>query len=126
MYSANDAVITEPALIIRINRLYRCDMTCRQLYAVTRGYWRVVPPRRDQAEYAFAVYKGIIKEVYKIDNWQPATSQIPDRNDPPPPGRPRYQFEGSLAKDIRNKYLEKSVSHYFQPGDQYPVRYINV
>jgi serine/threonine protein kinase len=63
--------ITEPALLIRINRLYREGMSAEALYDSTRGVWRV-GTRREGAKYAMAVYGGVVREVYEIDRWHPA------------------------------------------------------
>jgi hypothetical protein len=46
-------------------------MTPVELYDATRGVWRVNPSRH-KAKYAFAVYEGIVKEVYEIKAWFPA------------------------------------------------------
>jgi len=45
------------ALLIRINRLYRRDMTPVELYGATRGTWKLGERRRG-ARYAFAVFEG--------------------------------------------------------------------
>ncbi|MCE7983039.1 MAG: hypothetical protein DYG89_17785 [Caldilinea sp. CFX5] len=66
-------IIHEPVILITINRLYRRGMSAEELYEVTRGNW-VIGQRRAQAKYAFAVYNGIIREVYEIHRWQPATA----------------------------------------------------
>ena len=47
-------------------------MTKLELYEVTRGCWKVDVKRAEKADYAFCIYKGIIKEVYKIKEWLPA------------------------------------------------------
>jgi hypothetical protein len=60
-----EADITERAILIRINQLYRYGMDADSLYDATRGVW-VIGPRRESAEYAFSVFKGIVMEVYKI------------------------------------------------------------
>lgn len=63
--------IREPAIVIRISRLFREGMTEHELYEATREVWRV-GERRDQARFAMAVFGGVIKEVYQIDSWHPA------------------------------------------------------
>lgn len=67
-YAPVPVSITEPALLIRINRLYRHGMTAQELYEATRGVW-VLGPRRMKARLAFAVFDRIVREVYRIDSW---------------------------------------------------------
>ncbi len=71
MYQAPVAEITEPVILITINRLFRRGMSAEELYEVTRGKW-AIGTRRNKAKYAFAVNKGIIREVYGIERWLPA------------------------------------------------------
>lgn len=42
-----------------------------ELYDITRGIWKI-GQQRVEVDYAFSVVKGVIKEVYKIDNWYPS------------------------------------------------------
>lgn len=55
--------ITENVIAIRINQAYRENMTELELYEATRGYWKVDVKRAEKAQYAFSIYKGIIKEL---------------------------------------------------------------
>ncbi len=70
-YEREQVTIKEKVILIRISRLYHYGITPMELYDVTRGIWKV-GSKRDQVEYAFAVYQGIVKEVYSITQWFPA------------------------------------------------------
>lgn len=59
------ADIVEPSLIIKVNKLYKPNMSAIQLYEITRGVW-VLADRRINVEFAFSAYNGIIKEVYAV------------------------------------------------------------
>jgi len=123
-YNKEVANIEEPTLLIRINRLFHYGMTPAELYDVTRGCW-VLGPNREKAKYAFAVYDGIVQEVYTILSWFKAgqTFSFRDNSD----RGDRWEFIGNIAPaDIRDKYINKSVSHYFKRGNQSPVMYINL
>ena len=123
MLTAPPVVVREPAIIITINRLYRSDMTPLELYEATRGRW-VVGPRRDKAVLAFAVYQGVVREVYRIRAWHPAGAlEYLTRSDlrPEDVGR-RWEFEGEVAVDVRDQYVLRSVGK----GGQNPIRYVNV
>ena len=63
--------IKHSILVIKINKLYRRNMTEDELYDVVRGYWnaslRSIETRK--VEYVFGVYNGLIVAVYKPDEW---------------------------------------------------------
>jgi uncharacterized protein len=126
-YSRQEVKIKEPAVLIRINRLYRSEMSATELYDATRGVWRI-GDKRESVKYAFAVYDSIIREVYRIAGWYPAgstmsTREVEDLKDPE-----RWEFVGTLAEPrIRNKYLNKAVEpKQFPVGAQNPIKYVNV
>ena len=118
--------VEEPALLIRINQLYEPGMSAGELYDATRGVW-VLGGRRVKVRYACAVVGGSIVEVYTIDKWHPAgstpySSRVIDL----PRYLGRWEFTGQVAPDaVRNKYLGRSVAHYFCRGAANPVMYVN-
>lgn len=120
--------ITDDILMIRINRYYRNDMKPHELYDVTRGIWVVNPEKAQKAKYAFAVYDGMIMEVYSIVSWLKAGSTLNCRYDTIEENlKNRYEFVGNIAPAIiRNKYINKSVSDLFQKGEQNPIKYFLV
>lgn len=112
--------ITEPSMLIRINELFRDDMSDEELYNATRSSWRVSLNRANNVEYVLSVYKGIVREVYLITAWQEADPTAHEKNNG------RFEFIGNIAEDtIRNKYKLKSVKHYFKKGNMAPFMYIN-
>lgn len=122
----HETKIPENVLLIRINRSYRPEMTPEQLYENTRGVWKI-GVRREKADYAFAVYKGEVKEVYAIQEWYPAgTLPYHTRTKAETHIAGRWEFSGGVAEDeVRNCYLGASVADYFKQGAVSPVRYIN-
>lgn len=123
MLKAKSVNVRHKALLFTINKLYRSDMTPEELYEATRGIWRV-GRRRENAEYAMAVYQGIVREVYRVHKWHPASSKYRTRSDISEQKlRGRWEFEGKVAdEDIRREYLGFSVGK----GGQNPVRYENI
>lgn len=116
--------ITENVIAIKINQAYRENMMELELYEVTRGYWKIDVKRAEKAQYAFSVYKGIIKEIYKIREWLPAgtipRSTLPDAETP----ANRFEFIGEVAEgEIRNKYIEKSIANLYRKGEANPIKY---
>lgn len=122
MLSAKSVHVQHKAILITINKLYRSDMTAEELYEATRGIW-VVGARRQRAEYAMAVYQGIVREVYLIQKWHPAgTLKYHTRDSKDFKSSGRWEFEGVVATDIRSKYVGNSVGR----SGQNPIRYKNV
>jgi len=126
--SAASVKVTEPAILIRINRLYRPDMTADDLYDATRSSWKV-GTRRDRAEYALAIHKGVVLEVYSIEAWYPGGTtpckSMVHAN--PRHCEGRWEFTGSVAgESIRSKYVGRAVADYFPQGSANPVMYVNV
>jgi hypothetical protein len=121
MLTATPVIVRERALLITINRLYRSDMTAEELYEATRGIW-VLGPRRERAELALAVFQGIVREVYRIERWHPSgTLEYRTRDASGFGERGRWEFEGHVAHDVRDQYVNHSVGK----GGQNPVRYVN-
>jgi uncharacterized protein len=128
LYDSKRVHIKEPSLLIRINQLFRFGMTPIELYDATRGIWKIGPDR-DQIRLAFAVFRGIVREVYRVSQWMPAGSSFSTRmteeddlQDPE-----RWEFVGVLAEDeVRKKYVNGSVVHYFGRNVQSPFVYVKV
>lgn len=119
--TAQQAEIREAAILITLNQLYRSDMTSEELYEATRGFW-VIGPRRARAILALAVYQGIVREVYQIERWLPAgTLAYRTRDAAAYRGSGRWEFEGRVAHDVRDRYVGRSVGR----GGQNPIRYLN-
>ena len=63
--------IKHSILVIKINKLYRRDMSKAELYDAVRGFWNAslksIETRK--VEYVFGVYNGLIVAVYKPDEW---------------------------------------------------------
>src|ERR1041385_6463172 len=97
--------IDEPVVAIAINRTYRDGISTKDLYDRTRGTWKISPSRAEKAHYAFAVYQGVIQEVYEIFEWMPSDSEEMVKVFGRPNGDDgRWGFRGSVApNNIRAK-----------------------
>lgn len=120
---------TDNVMLIRINQLYRNDMSPFELYEATRGHWRVNIDNAKSVDYVIPVYFGMMLEVYSVIDWYPALSSFMERLDAEEMeriDRNRYEFIGNIASDeIRKKYVNKSVSGLFVQGNSNPIMYIN-
>ena len=122
MLRAKPVKVRHKAILITINQLFRSDMSPVEVYEATRGIWKL-GPQREKAEYAFAVYQGIVQEVYRIKAWHRAgTLTYRTRDAKGFKSSGRWEFEGAPAQDIRARYIDKSVG----PGGQNPIRYVNI
>jgi hypothetical protein len=113
------AHITEPAILIRISQKYYDGISPDELYEYTRGNWNAHGKKRDKAEYAFAVYEGIVRQVYRIHRWFRAEARDPEQKI-----QDRWRFKGEVARDLQH-YVGCSVKSYFKKGNQNPIKYEN-
>jgi len=108
-YDAKAVTFDEPCIIININRLYTRGISAEKLYDSTRASW-VVGAKRNRAKYAIASFRGLVREVYEIEKWQPNGE--------------RWEFVGKVAdNEIREKYLNQSLENYIKKGGQNPIKY---
>jgi hypothetical protein len=125
-YGAKPVTITDPSILIRINRLYRPAMDAEALYDATRGIWKL-GPRRDRAKLAMAIFNGVVRAVYVIDSWHRAGSTAYTTRDARELVREgRWEFVGHAAgAEVQQRYVGGSVTAYFPQGLQSPVVYVH-
>ncbi len=100
-------------------------MTPLELYEATRGTWKL-GERRKGARYAFAVFEGVVREVYEIEAWHHAGSTPYATRDAAKLKLDRWEFTGRPADEsIRSEYVGGSVAAYFRRGQQMPTLYVN-
>jgi hypothetical protein len=122
--SAPRARIRVPCVLITINNLYRSEMNPNELKEATRGIWRV-GCRREKAEFAMAVFQGVMRQVYRIDRWLPASTRYKTRDTAGFVESRRFEFEGNVARGKSKNYVGKSVRHLVRQGSQNPIRYVD-
>lgn len=115
MYNAEELNTVESIILININKLYHRDITDSELYDATRKSW-VMGSRRTKAKYAIATYRGLTREVYKIEEWFPVEVN----------GKIRWGFNGTKANNvIRQELRYKSIVSFFKKGAANPIKYLN-
>jgi hypothetical protein len=65
-YVAKPVDIREPVVLIRVTRRYHAVKTPEDLYEATREWW-AMSPKRHNPKWAFSVFRGIVRAVYRID-----------------------------------------------------------
>ena len=127
-YAAKPVEIEHKVILIRINQQFRPDMSEEELYDVTRGIWKLSPERAKETDYAFAVFEGVVREVYEIERWRSAEElEFPTRSEDLKADRQdRSGFEGRVASnEIRSRYMGGLVAEYLPRSAQNPIRYVN-
>lgn len=91
------------AVILPVAQLYEPEMSSEEAYEVTRGYWRISPARHRCLQYAVAAYEGRVLEVYRIEGWERAPAEHPNK----------WAFTGRVAEHaIRSEYVGGSLANY--------------
>ncbi len=120
--STDPVQIRHKVIKVNIGKLYRNDMTPLELYEYSRGIW-VLGERRNKAEYVIAVFKGIVREVYRIEQWHPAgTLKYQTRDSTHFKDSGRWEFSGVVADEIRDEY----VNYFVGKSSHNPIRYVNI
>ncbi|HBB87017.1 MAG TPA: hypothetical protein DC047_05330 [Blastocatellia bacterium] len=125
--------IDDPVVAINIHQQFPFARNDEDLYNSTRGLWRLDAQRAARARYLFAVYQGIIKEVYEIHQCIPARNETKEywrkrllsqgRHISPALNYKRSEFIGQIASDdIRLKYVDRRMPVRLTEN---PVRYFN-
>ena len=125
IYEREKVNIDEPALLVRLDQSYRYGMSDAELYDATRGAWKL-GESREKARLAMAVYDGVVREVYEIEQWFPAGATFSTRNPRGVGVAGRWEFVGRLAEEeFRSRYRLKSVEDHFLTHSQNPIAMIN-
>lgn len=109
----------DDAVIININKSYKRGSWSDGIYQATKQAWVIGKNRPGTIKVALAEYKGLIVEVFSIDEWYPVNGI--DKNGKP---KLRWGFNGKVApKQTREQYINKSVAHIKVRGASNPLRF---
>ena len=116
--------IKQNLVIIKINKSYNPNLSTRELYEYTRGFWKNRLEYVQPAQYALAVAKGEVVEVYKINEWvmaKDADNII--RTYDPKRYHDRIAFVGEIAPDnVRDYYIGRRIGMLYKNGEANPVK----
>ena len=97
---------------ILINRDFKPNFGDLETFEITRGIWaKNCVGIAKNSKYAFALYHGVVKEIYEIHSWVKAgTQEYFTRKLNIEIMKNRYEFIGKIADDnIRKKYKGKLI-----------------
>ena len=114
-----DVIFDEPTILLKIGQRYKEGMTPEEIYRETKDAWTIRLERvKDKIGIACAVDGGVIKGVFKVEDW----SYCPNTD-----GKRKVQFEGKVApKEIWDKYIGQSVGGYWKWGDRNPTKIVPI
>ena len=106
---AIDVLPEHKGLAFLLEKTYQHSFGDIELFEYTRGMW--YRPSREGVKFAFATFRGIVKEVYEINCWVPAnTQQYFTRVLDPEKVPERVEFVGKKAQqDVRDRYVGKLI-----------------
>ena len=132
-YAAEPLNFAEPCIIFKIEKEWSNTLTADALYERTRRYWKCAPHnRRSPPSYALAVARGLVREVYRIDQWVDYLGWPEDRDHARITGLDEKWeahdlfrgFVGTVAHELAELKL-KSINHLPKSRSQNPFIYLN-
>ena len=114
------ANITHPVILFKLTKSYKKDMEPWQLYAVTRGQWKMNFKNAQNFKYAFACDAGLVVEVFEIESWHACNETMNDLEKSYRKSlqlfngkEGRIEFVGKIAPEsIRKQYKNTNVVKY--------------
>ena len=107
---------------ILINRDYKPNFGDLETFEITRGIWRKnLVTIAGEAKYAYALYHGVVKEIYEIHDWVKAgTQEYFTRKLDPTIKKDRFEFVGKIAPQyLRDKYKGKLIEKNRSYGNSF-------
>lgn len=114
-YGAKPVVISEPTILVILNRRFERNIDAERLYEATRGDW-VLGARKSKAKYVVAVFRGLVRAVYRVESWDPVENNGAAKK--------RWRFTGTPAAELQH-LLGGDVTSYLPGVSQNPIRYVN-
>ncbi|MHB1105021.1 MAG: hypothetical protein ACYCZ2_01555 [Lutibacter sp.] len=126
------AEIKHPLIMFKLAKSYKKGMEPWQLYAVTRGQWKMSIKKAKDYKYALACDAGLVVEVYEIESWHPCNETMNEQEKEYRKANKlfageegRIEFVGKIAADeIKKQYFNSNVVKYWGKS-QTPFKYID-
>jgi hypothetical protein len=109
--------IGENCVIININQTYKRGSGENAIYDATKEIWDIKERRRNIIEFVLSEHKGLIVEVFKVNNWYSKERGYNLGAKKYGQTYLGYGFEGEIAgENERNKYINKTISPFKKRG----------
>jgi len=116
--------IDNNCIIININKKYKRGKGANSIYEATKETWTIRKKRLDQLKYVLSEYKGLIVEVFEIEEWYEKERGYTSKSKKYGQKKIGFGFNGKIASDqIRDLYIYKSIAHAKKRGDASAIRY---
>ena len=123
--------IIHPVIMFKLAKSYKKDMEPWQLYAVTRGQWKMNMNNAKDYKYALACDAGLVVEVFEIESWHQCNETMNNQekeyrkeNNLFVGKEGRIEFVGKIAPaEIRKQYFNSNVVKYWDRS-QTPFKYV--
>ncbi|MFD2552015.1 hypothetical protein ACFSQP_09320 [Bizionia sediminis] len=116
--------IPDNFVIININGSYANASGEDKIYSATKEIWRMSDPRNGKFKYVLSEYRGLIVEVFEVDHWYAIKRFYNPGTKKAGKSYMGYGFNGKVApKEIRDKYIHKSIAHKKKRGASNPIMY---
>ena len=116
--------ISNNCIIININEQYERGNGEDAIYKATKETWTIDKSRINDLKVVLSEYKGLIVEVFQVENWYEKERGYNLGAKKYGQTKIGYGFEGKVASDdIRNLYLNKSISQVKKRGSSNAIRY---
>ncbi len=116
-------------ILININKTYKRGTGTNPIYQATKETWLISEWRLPKIKYVLSEYRGLIVEVFEVENWYPKQRKKnktidKEKNIKIQIDVTGFGFEGFVAPNtIRNLYINKSVSHLKHRGAAQVIRF---
>ncbi len=116
-------------VLININETYKRGNETNPIYQATKEIWLISKWKLPQIKYVLSEYRGLIVEVFEVENWYPKQRLKNKTIDKEQNIKVQievtgYGFNGVVALDeVRNLYINKSVAHTKKRGAAQAIRY---
>ena len=116
-------------ILININKTYKRGNGTDPIYQATKETWLISERKLAQIKYVLSEYRGLIVEVFEVENWYPKQRLKNKTIDKEKKIKIQvevtgYGFNGIVApKEIRDLYINKSVAHIKKKGAAQVIRY---
>ncbi len=116
--------IDNNCIIININKKYKRGSGENAIYDATKETWTIDRSKLNGLKYVLSEYRGLIVEVFEVENWYEKERGYLPNSQKFGQTKIGFGFIGKVAvENIRNRYVNKSITHIKKRGAASAIRY---